>query len=227
MRVRLFSLAVALTLLPRLLSAQDEPQLTPRTTNPQKVAPNAVSSQQKLPQLTASDTPALHGDSPSEANGNQITVPSGTKIPLVLKQGITTKNARVGDPVYAQTSFPITMNDHIVIPPGTFVQGEIRRVQRPGRVKGRAELQMSFTSMIFPNGYTVYCRARSKARRAANTSGVKGKEGTIQGEAAKAKMPGPLSAPPFRAQALALSPAAKAAGIGRPAAARSGWPPFS
>ena len=84
-----------------------------------------------------------------------LTVPSGTKIPLTLKQGVTTKSARPGDPVYAQTAFPITQNNQIVIPAGTFVQGEVRRVVRPGRVKGRAELQMSFTSMIFPNGYTV------------------------------------------------------------------------
>ena len=43
-----------------------------------------------------------------------VTVPAGTKIPLTLKQGITTKNAQVGDPVYAQTSFPIAINNHIV-----------------------------------------------------------------------------------------------------------------
>ena len=30
-----------------------------------------------------------------------VTVPSGTRIPLTLKQGVNTKNARPGDPVYA------------------------------------------------------------------------------------------------------------------------------
>ena len=91
-----------------------------------------------------------------------MTVPAGTKIPLALKQGISTHSARVGDPVYAQTAFPIVENNTIVIPAGTFVQGTIRSIVRPGRVKGRAQLQMTFTSMIFPNGYTVAAARRSR-----------------------------------------------------------------
>jgi len=159
-----------------LLSAQDEPQLTPRTTaakaDNSNVGPTALPSSATSPENAA----------PS------ITVPAGTKIPLTLKQGITTKNAHVGDPVYAQTSFPVTQNDHIVIPPGTFVQGEIRRVQRPGKVKGRAELQMNFTSMIFPNGYTLMLPGAVQGTPGdTGTSGVKDKEGTIQGDSNKGK----------------------------------------
>ena len=94
------------------------------------------------PQLTSRAVPVAQENSPA-APADAITVPAGTRVPLTMKQGLTTKNARPGDPVYAQTAFPIVMNDRIVIPPGTFVQGEIRRVLRPGKVKGRAELQMS------------------------------------------------------------------------------------
>ncbi len=90
--------------------------------------------------------------------------------------------------MYAQTSFPITLNDHIAIPPGTFVQGEIRRVQRPGKVKGRAELQMNFTSMIFPNGYTLMLPGAVQGTPGdPGTAGVKDKEGTIQGDSSKGK----------------------------------------
>src|ERR1700685_4253622 len=60
-----------------------------------------------------------------------IQLASGTKIPLTLKQGITTKSARPGDPVYAQTAFPITADNQIAIPAGTYVQGEGRQVLRP------------------------------------------------------------------------------------------------
>jgi len=166
------------------LLAQDEPQLTPRTPpksqTTAQVAPNAVASE-RTPQLTP-------GGATSAQNGEAIIVPAGTKIPLTLKQGITTKNARVGDPVYAQTSFPITQNDHIVIPPGTFVQGEIRRVQRPGRVKGRAALLMNFTSMIFPNGYTIMLPGAVHGTPGdAGTNGVKDTEGTIEGDSSKGK----------------------------------------
>jgi type IV secretion system protein VirB10 len=121
-----------------------------------------------------------------------VTVPSGTKIPLTLKQGITTKSARPGDPVYAQTAFPVTQSDQIVIPAGTFVQGEVRRVVRPGRVKGRAELQMSFTSMIFPNGYTVMLPGAVQNTPGSNSNTMKGTEGTIQGDSGKGKDAGTI-----------------------------------
>src|SRR6266478_4097894 len=97
--------------------------------------------------------PKLH--SSSTAEGKTFTVPAGTKIPLVLKQGISTRNAKVGDHVYLQTNFPLVMEGRMVIPEGTYVQGEITNVQRAGRVKGRAEVMMHFSTLIFPNRYPV------------------------------------------------------------------------
>jgi len=118
---------------------------------------------------------------------SDYNVPSGTKIPLTLMQGITSKTAKEGDPVYAQTSFPVTQNNRIVIPAGTYVQGVVHRVVRPGRVKGRAELQMSFTSMIFPNGYTVLLPGALEGVPGSQTMNTKGSEGTIQGDSSKGK----------------------------------------
>jgi len=44
----------------------------------------------------------------------------------------------------------------MLIPAGTYVQGAISRVQRGGRLKGRAEILMHFTKPgLFPTGYTV------------------------------------------------------------------------
>jgi len=80
----------------------------------------------------------------------QLTIPSGTKVPLALKQAISTKNARDGDAVYAVTTFPVVVNDRIVIPAGTYVQGRISNVKRGGRIKGRAEVLMHFSTLIYP-----------------------------------------------------------------------------
>ena len=167
------------------------------------------------PQLTSRAAPGVQEDSLT-APADSVTVPSGTRVPLIMKQGLTTKNARPGDPVYAQTSFPIVMNDHIVIPPGTFVQGEIRRVQRPGKVKGRAELQMSFTSMIFPNGYTLLLPGAVQGTPGdQDTAGVKDKEGTIQGEGSKGKDVGTIVGTAIPGAGIgAIAGGAKAAGIG-------------
>ena len=167
------------------------------------------------PQLTSRAVPIVQ-ENTSAAPADAITVPAGTRVPLAMKQGLTTKNARPGDPVYAQTAFPIVMNDRIVIPPGTFVQGEIRRVLRPGKVKGRAELQMSFTSMIFPNGYTLLLPGAVQGTPGdPNTAGVKDKEGTIQGDSSKGKDVGTIVGTAIPGAGIgAIAGGSKAAGIG-------------
>src|SRR5271166_1205354 len=100
------------------LLTQDQPQLTPRTApklqasaqvGPTAVTPAAPAARaQSAPQLTVAPAAA---SSENSSAPEFVTVPAGTRIPLTLKQGITTKNAHVGDPVYAQTAFPITQND--------------------------------------------------------------------------------------------------------------------
>ncbi len=114
------------------------------------------------------------------ARPGSITLPAGTQIPLKLAQGITTKNAKPGDAVYAETVFPITQDDRVVIPAGTYVQGRISEVKRPGRVKGRAEFLMHFTTLVFHSGYTVMLPGAVENMPGAEKQTVKDPEGTIQ-----------------------------------------------
>jgi type IV secretion system protein VirB10 len=116
-----------------------------------------------------------------------VTVPAGTQIPLRLAQGISTKSAKVGDAVYAETVFPVTANDRIIIPAGTYVQGRITDIKRPGRVKGKAEFLMHFTTMIFKSGYTVMLPGAVENVPGAEQQRVKGQEGTIQQEGNRQK----------------------------------------
>jgi type IV secretion system protein VirB10 len=82
-------------------------------------------------------------------------VPAGTKVLLQLRSAINTKSAKPGDGVYLASTFPVVVGNRVMIPVGIYVQGVIDRVERAGRVKGRAQLDMHFTSMIFPNGTVV------------------------------------------------------------------------
>lgn len=91
----------------------------------------------------------------SSSGGGACTLEAGTRVAVTLKHAISTRNARVNDPVYAETSFPVVSNDHIVIPAGSYVQGVIVRSKRAGRIKGRGELVIHFTALIFPSGYTL------------------------------------------------------------------------
>jgi len=109
-----------------------------------------------------------------------LLIPAGTKVPLALKQALSTKNAKEGDSVYAATTFPIVINDRVLIPAGTYVQGRISRVQRAGHVKGRAEVLMHFTTLIYPSGYTVILPGAVEQVPGAEKTSVKDQEGTIR-----------------------------------------------
>ncbi|MGA7927872.1 MAG: hypothetical protein WCA20_18030 [Candidatus Sulfotelmatobacter sp.] len=139
---------------------------------------------QKPDSAAASSAPAAAvAPSPATAAASDpkvITIPAGTKIPLSLAQAISTKNARSGDAVYATTAFPFVMNDHVVVPAGSYIQGTIANVERAGHGHGRAEILMHFTSIIFPSGYTVMLPASVENTPGAGDKSVKDSEGTIQ-----------------------------------------------
>ena len=109
-----------------------------------------------------------------------VEIPAGTKVALRLKQAISTKTAREGDAVYAETTFPIAIDDRILIPVGTYVQGKISHIQRGGHIKGRAELLIHFTSMIYPSGYTVMLPGALENVPGAEHATMKDSEGTIR-----------------------------------------------
>ena len=112
----------------------------------------AVNAQQPAgPAGPVSAAPA----SAAKASPETLVVPLGTRLPLILHNAVTTRNAKPGDPVYLETTFPIVIHDRILIPAGSYVQGEITQARRPGKVKGTGEIRMRLNTMILPNGYTV------------------------------------------------------------------------
>lgn len=145
----------------------------------QTAASAAAPASVAAPAVT-SVTPS-EGAAPAKATDpNARVIPAGARIPLLLKQAISTKNAREGDAVYAETAFPFVVNEHILVPAGTYIQGKISHVERAGRVKGRAEILMHFTSMIYPSGYTVMLPGSVENTPGADNKSVKDKEGTIR-----------------------------------------------
>src|SRR6266446_4788502 len=112
--------------------------------------------------------PAPKPAAPQVGSSDRITVPSGTRVGVVLQNGISTRNAKPGDSVYLQTSFPITQGNRIVIPVGSYLRGALLDSKRPGRVKGRGEFRLRLDTLILPNGYTVSLNA---APRSADSGG--------------------------------------------------------
>lgn len=168
------------------------------------------------PSQPAATTPASE-NAPVLASrpAHAVTLPAGLKVPLVIKHAISTKSARENDPIYAETNFPVVIDNRVVIPVGTYVQGVISRVQRPGRVKGRGELLVHFNTLIFPNGYTIVLPGALDNIPGAEQSHMKGNEGTVQGEGSKGKDVGTVASTAGTGAMIgAIAGNGKGAGIG-------------
>ena len=159
---------------------------------------------------------------PKAASGDTIVVPAGTRIAVILENGISTGNARAGDSVYFRTSFPITQNNHVVIPVGSYLRGELTETKRPGRVKGRGEFRMRLNTLILPNGYTVDLTA---VPRSADSGGKEttDSEGKITGPGGKGKDVGTIASTTVTGAGIgAIAQGARGAGIGAGAGALVG-----
>jgi type IV secretion system protein VirB10 len=146
--------------------------------------------------------------------GGSITVPAGTRVAVVLENGISTRSAKAGDSLYFRTSFPITQNNRIVIPVGSYLRGELLESKRPGRIKGRGEFRMRLNTLIFPNGYTVDLNA---VPRSADTGGKEtmDPEGKVTGEGGKGKDVATVATTTVTGAGIgAIAAGAKGAGIG-------------
>lgn len=118
--------------------------------------------------------------SAAASESKTYTVPAGTRILLSLKHEISTRVAKPGDAVYFISDFPVVENGAVVIPAGMYVKGIIDRVQRPGKVKGRAQLQMHLTSMIFPNGVEIAIPGALDNLPGSTGAKVKNAEGSVE-----------------------------------------------
>src|SRR6202051_1121088 len=98
------------------------------------------------PQLPSPDNSQVA----SAGSATSVAVPAGTRIALVLTQPIQTRYIHRGDDIYAQIVSPVTAGNEVVIPPGTFVQGTVDKLERRG---GRGELHLQSMAITFPDGY--------------------------------------------------------------------------
>jgi hypothetical protein len=173
----------------------------------------ATAQESQGPQ-TDGPPPVAQSAEPQRAPGKKLTVPSGTRLAVVLENGISTRSAKAGDSLYFHTAFPITQNNRVVIPVGSYLRGSLLESKRPGRVKGRGEFRLRLESLIFPNGYTVDLLA---APRSADTGGKEttDSEGKVTGSGGKGKDAGTVATTTATGAGIgAIAGGGKGAGIG-------------
>ena len=160
----------------------------------------AIAQNESKPTASPVLTPGRDG---SSHPAQQVTIPAGTKIPISLRNAISTKGSHEGDPVYAQTTFPVVIDDRILIPAGTYMQGRISSIKPAGRMNHRAEVLMHFTTLIYPSGYTVVLPGSLENAPAVDKAQVKDKEGTITGDSGKGDKAATVAVPAAEGGALA------------------------
>jgi hypothetical protein len=167
--------------------SQAQSASTPTAASPtaQPPAESAKPIDTKLDPKPAETKPADATAAEAKPDPKSYLVTIGTHIPLSLSNSVSTKNSVPGDRVYLETIFPILADGRIVIPPGSYVEGTITEVQRPGKVKGRGEFHLRFDTLILPNGTTRDFRARVSGIDGRANEELDRKEGTIKSEGNK------------------------------------------
>lgn len=99
----------------------------------------------------ASCTTASTGNEEKESYkafpAQKITVPQGTPIRVVLKDGVGTEVSAPGTEFSVNLADSIIVDGKTVLEKGATALGRVVDVHRPGRVKGRASLSLVLTSV--------------------------------------------------------------------------------
>jgi hypothetical protein len=152
------------------------------TNPPRAAAPGEPAS------VAVASTPQPAANVSAPAVQKTFVVPAGTKVLLQLRSALNTKSAKPGDGVYLASTFPVVVGNRVMIPSGVYVQGVVDRVVRAGHMSGRSQLDMHFTSIIFPNGTVVEIPGIVNSLPGASKQKVKSDgEGTIEQEKDKGR----------------------------------------
>jgi type IV secretion system protein VirB10 len=100
---------------------------------PPPAAPSAVSAQPQVP-------PGF------------LTVKAGERLVLELETSLHTRNSKKGERVYFRTVDHLQVGNEIAVPRDSKVQATVTKVKRPGRIKGRAEIQLRFDDLVLADG---------------------------------------------------------------------------
>jgi hypothetical protein len=133
------------------------------------------------PDATQSPAPDANQSNPSGSSPNMsgpLRIPSGTNLVVELMSQISTDVSQRGDQFQARVVEPREFE-------GAIVHGRITRLQRPGKVKGTAEMQLTFDEIRLTDNRTTNIHAEVVEvidNGGSNGVGEVDKEGGVKGK---------------------------------------------
>ena len=79
---------------------------------------------------------------------DKVTLPAGTRLPLVFETTVSSGSSHRGDLVVAKTTAKVSTAREVVLPAGTEVRGRVTTAYPGGKIKGRARLVVTFDRVV-------------------------------------------------------------------------------
>ena len=86
-----------------------------------------------------------------ESHQPAITLPAGTPLRVVLQTGVGSDTSAPGSEFSAVLADPVVIDGRTVLEKGAAVVGRVTDVKKSGRVKGRASISLTLTSLVRDN----------------------------------------------------------------------------
>jgi hypothetical protein len=126
-------------------------EAVPGAPAPRPAAPPRPRASAEPPPLTNAAKPPVVREpaAPPKPTFHEVTVASGTELPLELLTPLSSETAAIETEVRARLKQAVTVSGETVIPNGATLIGSVTQVERAGRVKGRSHLAMRFTDVTY------------------------------------------------------------------------------
>jgi hypothetical protein len=95
----------------------------------------------------AAGTTAANASAPARPVYRDVTIPTGTTLPLSLTSSMASDTSSIEDPVTAELTRAVSIDGREVLPAGARLTGTVTQVDDSNRVQGRAMIAFRFTSL--------------------------------------------------------------------------------
>ena len=115
---------------------------------PEPLPPVAAVVQPVAAPPPARAIPRLPAPPEPEPDFLQFVIEEDAVIGIRLEDEVSSETAEVEDPVMARVSRDVIVDGRTVVPAGTWVEGHVTLVEKGGRFRDKAKLELRFTTLI-------------------------------------------------------------------------------